>query len=323
MVADSQALSEHPLFALAPSPAFSLDGICFAAGQGGMWKTSDAGDTWHRILSIPAADEPIPITALTVSPTFSRDQMVFAAIPGAIGQSRDGGGSWDFVPLPMPAPIVSSLAMSPDFGEDGVAFAGTMEDGTFRTDDHGNSWLPWNFGLLDQTVLAVAVSPRFADDRVVYAGTSSGLYRSINRGRSWRFIDAKMNCPTILSLAVTTNDDAGHRAVLAGTEANGLLRLGRSEATLARLADAALPESIEAMTCDSIAKQGSLVLVFGEGRAAYSATDGATWKSLTDLPIDINEISAVSPIVDAGSGLMLFIGTDEGQVHRVALPRAR
>jgi photosystem II stability/assembly factor-like uncharacterized protein len=115
--------------------------------------------------------------------------MLFAGTPGAVLRSEDSGLTWKISRLPEPGPVVTALAFSPNFADDGTAFAGTDEDGIFITTNQGATWTVWNFGLLDPNILTLAVSPGFKHDQKVFAGVSSGLFYSQNRGRSWQPID--------------------------------------------------------------------------------------------------------------------------------------
>jgi photosystem II stability/assembly factor-like uncharacterized protein len=318
----AQPFMVGPMLAFAASAEFARDGTAFAAGEGGLLRTNNHGTTWTSIRLNPSSDQPIATTAVAVSPSFDSDGTAFTAIPGGIGRSQDGGDTWQFTALPLPSPLVSSIAISPIFTDDGIAFAGTIEDGIFRTDDYGRSWLPWNFGLYDHSVLAVAVSPHFTRDGLVFAGTSSGLYRSTNRGRSWRPIAAETDCPAILALAALSGDGA-NPVLFAGTEEKGLLRLDHSDAVLERIADPALPETVQAIAYSPIVNEAGLLLVSSEDRAAFSTNAGATWTALHDLPAGIEDITAVSPPLESNDGPVIFIGTSDGQIHRIALNGVR
>ncbi len=64
----------------------------------------------------------------------------------------------------------------------GTLYAGTRDQGVFRSADAGATWEPASRGLQQLDVRALAVDPR----GVVYAGTSSGaVFRSTDQGRIW------------------------------------------------------------------------------------------------------------------------------------------
>ena len=92
--------------------------------------------------------------------------------------------------------LVRALALSPDFSDDGVAFAGgwrqgpsgtTRGYGIVRTADHGQTWSavfdspPWT----QLAVFDLAISPAFATDGTAFAATDGGLLRTRDRGNTW------------------------------------------------------------------------------------------------------------------------------------------
>lgn len=78
-----------------------------------------------------------------------------------------------------------ALALSPAFGRDETAFAGT-DSGIFRSTNGGRAWREVDFPGDLAPVLSLALSPRFAHDGLLWAGTEScGLYRSTDRGHAW------------------------------------------------------------------------------------------------------------------------------------------
>jgi len=81
-------------------------------------------------------------------------------------------------------PLISALATSPNFADDGTILAGSIEDGVFCSMDRGVQWAAWNFGLLDLHVLCMALSPHFGRDETVFVGTETGLFRSTNGGHA-------------------------------------------------------------------------------------------------------------------------------------------
>lgn len=204
------------VFAFAASPSGSA---FYAACSNGLYRSGDGGMTW-RSLKLPTSDgSALACTALAAA----GERSLFAAVQGAILRSSDGGGAWFTAAFPTPPPLFSCLALSPDYERDGMMLAGTLEDGIFSSNDRGVTWQPWNFGLFDLTALCLALSPDFATDETVYAGTETGLYRSENGGRAWRFTAFPSDKAPLLSLAIMQNDCGGKR-IFAGTENHGILR---------------------------------------------------------------------------------------------------
>jgi photosystem II stability/assembly factor-like uncharacterized protein len=260
------------IIGLAPSPEFRRDGICFAAHHSGLLKTDDHGTSWQSLYSAFAPEfGSFSSTAVAVSASFVRAGTVLAAIPGGIGRSDDAGKTWRFSRLQLPPPLITSLALSPDFEHDGRAFAGSLQDGVLKTDDGGASWHAWNAGLIDREVLSLAISPRFPMNQTVFAGTGTGVFGSRNAGRSWQPRDIPVGDSAILCLAVRENG-----VVFGGTEDAGLWRSLDHGEHWHRVGRDLLPEEIRSVVL--VMAQG--LVVIGEGIVVQSDDDGDTWTEL-------------------------------------------
>ena len=184
------ALNDY-VYWLAGSDEFSQKGtgICFAARTSGLYRSEDGGLTWHPAYASLGINEPLPTMAVATPGDFETEQSVFAGVIGGILRSRDGGISWESIQLPAPPPAIVAMIASPNYPQDGMLFAGTMEDGVLCSADRGRHWVAWNFGLFDLNVLCFGISPNFASDETLFAGTQTGLFRSTNGGRAWREVD--------------------------------------------------------------------------------------------------------------------------------------
>lgn len=191
------------IYALVAAP----DGKIFAARKTGLYISEDEGATWRDALVSLRLESPLAVTALALAP----DSTLFAGIAGGVMTSLNAGQTWEGVLLPAPPPTISALSVSPNFVNDGLIIAGTLDDGIYRSTDRGKTWSAGNFGLLDYRVLAVAILP----DQSLIIGTETGLFRSVNGGRSWQDVDF----PYVFVLSVTRAPDG---SVYAGTEAHGL-----------------------------------------------------------------------------------------------------
>ncbi len=305
------------VFALAASPNFARDGICFAARASGLYRSVDGGATWQPSYNALKLTEELSTPATVVSPDFVSDRSVFAGVAGAILRSHDAGETWYLSMLPTPPPVVSCLVVSPDYIQDGVLFAGTMEDGVFRSSDRGDHWVRWNFGLLDLHILVLAVSSGFARDETLLAGTESGIFRSTNGGRAWREVAFPQDQAPVMSLAISPACSASQDGILfAGTDINGLYASRDRGRTWRRLGEDVLRDSVNAvLLAPDFSRTPSVLAVTSSG--IFVSTDaGDTWKAFTaDIPPEESVVA-----VNAPGGFMpgapLLLGLSNGMVLR-------
>ena len=119
-------------------------------------------------------------------------------------------------------------------------FAGTM-DGVFRLSDNGDVWIPVNAGLtaphndpeaikkamaksgtpplpigkltIDRRIDSLAIS-----GETLYMGMVNGLFRSVDKGKSWAQIGSELMKSSVSALAVSVS------ALYAGTFGGGVFR---------------------------------------------------------------------------------------------------
>lgn len=208
-----------PLNQLLADSVFALTAAAdalYAARTSGLYRSRDGGASWQNVSAAVAGGDAVAVTALAAA-----GSTVIAGATGAIFRSDDGE-NWQVAPLASPPPTVVALAVSPDFERDGIAAAGTADDGIFVSADRGATWIPWNFGLVDPHVNALAFSPDFGADHTICAGTESGVFRSQNGGRSWRETAFPLERAPVLSLGLRAADQ--RLTLYAGTERHGLFR---------------------------------------------------------------------------------------------------
>lgn len=304
--------------ALAVSPRFARDSVCFAARNSGLYRSDDAGQSWQFAYRSLLLDAPLTTTAVVVSPEFDTDHTVFAGAHGGVLRSLDGGATWQITMLPSPPPLVTSLAISPNFANDGVVFAGTLEDGVFRSDNRGSSWAAWNFGLLDLNVLSMAISPTFERDEMLFAGTGSGLFRSTNGGRAWREVDLPVEFTAMLSLAIASVDDNASM-VFAGTEDHGLLASDNGGRAWRRLGEDVLQDAVNSIVPAPRFSASPDMLVLLSDMLVLSRDAGESWAVCLLDDGDAPGIAAVAAPLGLGPGAPLLVGLIDGGVLRQSL----
>jgi photosystem II stability/assembly factor-like uncharacterized protein len=188
------------------------DTFYFGAAGGGVWKSDNAGRTWHSIFD----QEPASVGAIAVAA--SDPKIIYVgtgqitsrydiAAGEGVFKSTDGGISWHSVGLentkyigaiwvdPHNADVVMVAAL-------GHAFGANPERGVFRSEDGGKSWQKTLFVSADTGAVDIAVDPQ--DSNVVFAsvwqmrfrpwlsyftpdvGSESGIYKSVDGGQTWK-----------------------------------------------------------------------------------------------------------------------------------------
>ncbi|MBT9312011.1 WD40/YVTN/BNR-like repeat-containing protein [Leptothoe kymatousa] len=183
---------------LAISPSFNQDGTVLASGFNGLFKTTNQGDDWTQLDTLPGD---IPM-ALALSPDYATDNtLVAVTYVGEAYMSANGGDSWTPMAQGLELPFFTdqfepiernddprrfqSLAFSPNYGQDKTLFATILNNGVLRyTQNKG-----WKLQRFEgwERALAIAPSPNYGQDKTVFVGTQAGrVYRSDNGGKSFK-----------------------------------------------------------------------------------------------------------------------------------------
>jgi ligand-binding sensor domain-containing protein len=148
------------------------------------------------------------IAAITID---SSGDYIAASTPtdgsGRIHVSRTRGASWE----PSPADVgsnVHALATAPN----GHIFAGSSNDGVFRSTDRGATWTPT--GLTKSYIAAIAVAP----NGDIYAGTDQVVQRSTDDGATWTASTTGLSGPPEAIVALSSG------SILVGTYEQGVFK---------------------------------------------------------------------------------------------------
>jgi photosystem II stability/assembly factor-like uncharacterized protein len=305
-------------FALAASPNYARDQICFAGYGSGLYRSEDGGTTWQYAYQDLNPPEPLATLAVAVSPDFERDRAVFAGVAGGVLRSVDGGKGWQVAAFASASsPLVCSLVISPAYARDGTLLAGTFEDGVFRSANRGHNWTAWNFGLLDLSVLGMAISPGFGEDETLFVATESGVYTSTNAGRAWREVEAfAPQWAPVLSLALSPGYPQDG-TLFAGTESRGLLRSRDRGANWEQLGDELAVDAVNITILSPEYPDKPDLLVLVGNRLLISRDDGQSWSDWGDgVNIETDVASVIAPLgLDPGAPLL--VGLAEGGVLAV------
>ena len=262
----------------------------YAAKQSGLYRIGAGGEERNLYQSwLP--DQDLPTLAIA-----NAGNLLLAGINGGVARSEDGGRNWEARQFRAPAPLVTCLALSPGFEDDGCALAGAFEDGVFRSTDGGETWRAVNHGLFDHSIYALALSPHFAADGIAYVGAGSGIYRSENGGRLWWDLTMPAGDETVLSLALAESG-----ALYAGCETQGLLRSSDGGETWDTLL-----ETDGAVNSLLLTASGAIVAQVDDG-ALISRDDGASWSEVEAANVDCMALAA--------DGRTLLVAMTDGRIE--------
>lgn len=199
-----------PFFVLSLLVDPSNPAVVYAAGVGGVSRSSTGGGDW-----VPLNDGLFEIViALAIDPT--APATLYAATPGrGVFKTTNGGALWSPVNAGLPAADDTSvLALALDPAAPATLYAGIENGGVFKTVDGGTTWAAADVGLKGLNVVSVVVDPVVPG--VVYAGTRfDGVFTSTNGGASWAPTNVGLFSPFVRTLAVEPG------RLYAGTDANG------------------------------------------------------------------------------------------------------
>jgi len=130
------------------------------------------------------------IICLTISKTFSEDETLFAGVDSGIFRSTNGGRAWREVDFPIDLAPVLSLALSPNYRNDGTLFAGTESQGLYHSVDNGRNWIRIGEEDIPDTVNALLLSPEFPDKGDILTLIHDKLLLSEDSGQSWSELKA-------------------------------------------------------------------------------------------------------------------------------------
>jgi photosystem II stability/assembly factor-like uncharacterized protein len=191
-----------------------------AATTSGLLLSENDGNQWREAGGDLSG---VPILTVCISPSYSTEKQVWVGTSGGIAYSHDLT-TWTLASLPQENIVVNTLAASPNFTQDGILLAGTLDYGVLRSVSRGSHWHTRNYGILDIGVLCLAVSPQFERDETALVGTSTGIYRTPNKGLAWResaLPDEEEESIQSIAFSPSYTKDG---LILAGSEAGRLLR---------------------------------------------------------------------------------------------------
>ena len=175
----------------------------------GMWKSTDAGKTWHHI----GLEDTVKIDSILVDPT-NPNLVIVSALGdathhgGGVYRSTDGGQTWTNVLKP--AGYDGTRQVAYDFDDPSIMLADTQGTGgfhfgppskkkpkpplVFKSTDEGLTWHQMKIPPFPGRV-AVAIAMHTHGQRIYIVGNNiekgSGLFRSDDGGATWQHMAGK------------------------------------------------------------------------------------------------------------------------------------
>lgn len=166
--------------AILASPSYNSDHTVFIGAQGGIYKSSDSGDTWTQVYTT------YKVNALAASPAYATDHTLFGgAYLSGFYKSTDSGATWVQSNTGLGNTMIFSLAVSPAFATDRTIYAGLYANGVYKSTDGGATWSATNAGIDTVHGNSLAISPAFVTDRTLFVVAGNRLYRSTDAGSTW------------------------------------------------------------------------------------------------------------------------------------------
>lgn len=290
------------------------DQTVFLAMPGeGLYISRNKGETWSR--SLDGLDNDY-VRTIDLSNNYLIDQTVFiGASFGMIFKSVDQGVSWTRVNQAKKVAIygrnlqdkqIRSLALSPNFANDGIIFSGTSA-GLFYSNDSGVKWEKVTEGLTISTIRTISISPNFANDGIVFAGTNNtGIFKTVNAGETWMQANFGLDNLKIWMIDISPNF-VNDQTVFATGKA-GLYKSVDGGSIWKPLSRDSFKGVIQAVDISENFKEDSTLFIATTDGAFKSINAGETWKNISGnyFQSRILEISTSPNFVNDQT---IFIGT--------------
>ncbi len=300
----------------------------FAGGDGGVYRSTDNGNSWKMLPGSPAG-----AVAFAVS-----GSNLFAGFDG-VYLSTDSGTTWSYSGL-MGYQNVTAFAV---IGT--TIFAGTDDSGVFRSTNNGTNWVAVNSGLqkdywgdigartfavIGKNIFVDAVGGIFlstnngeswsetssdiSSSLLTVMGTNlfaggNGVYRSTNNGVNWKEVKSGLTDTLVFALV------AYGTTLFAGTLYDGVFRSTDSGDSWTK-ADSGLPIN---PYVQAFAESGTSLFSSVSGLGLFRSSDtGTSWKASSNGLVGMSVTALVSDgtnlygVEEGGASTGICVSTDSG-----------
>lgn len=206
--------------------------------------------------------------------------------------------------------LVYSLAMSPNFAQDGICFA-ARRSGLYCSDDGGITWRTTYDSLHLESPLAtmaVVVSPDFESDRNVFAGAQGGILQSYDGGQNWHVATLPSPPPVVSALVISPNYTQDG-TLLAGTLEDGVFRSADRGSHWSAWNFGLLDLSVLCMAISPDFAHDETLFVGTESGVFRSTNGGRAWREVS-FPTEFAPVLSLALSPDYANDGVLFAGTE-------------
>jgi photosystem II stability/assembly factor-like uncharacterized protein len=311
----------------------NINFVYAGAAQGGIWKTTDSGNTWTPLTDTQAS---LAIGSMTLDPenhltiyvgTGEENNSGDSYYGAGILKSTDGGSTWTNIPGPFAGgrgggARIGGIAVSPTNSQIVLAAIGCCapnNSGVYRSADGGNTWTQV---LSVNGAQAYNVIFDTVNSNNVYASIdNNGVYRSTDAGATWGADNGTGSSALPsggstgrVALAMDPNSTSTLYAGVTDNASNALLGLYKTTnagSTWTQLTNAPNYCGGQCWYDNVIAVMpgnSNVIFAGGDGRTplAQSTDGGNTWTVYTSIHPDLHAL-AFTP-----NGQQLYIGNDGG-----------
>jgi len=298
---------------LSLSPDFASDGTLFAAAYGGgIYRSTDHGDTW-----VPASTglrSTFNGGAIAVSPAYSQDHAVFVGMYGDLTATTRNGNAWFALQVnPQDTIFPRSIAISSDFANDGTLFFTSGMHGTYpvyKSVDSAASFTPIDPGFTNPR--CIVVSPDYSTDRTVYAGALSGVYRSQDGGSTWEHLG--MDGHGLFTIDISPNFTADG-VLFVGTLDDGVFKTSDRGLTWTEANNGLDEPVIESLSLSPAYGTDGTLFAAAKSRGVFKSTDGGgSWQA---MGLEGTFLRAVEVSPDFPTDQTVFLGAWDGVYRSV------
>lgn len=278
----------------------------YVSGAMGVYKSTDAGDTWTAVLSGQ------PFFCLAIDP--SAPDIVYAGANTAVYKSSNGGATWTAFGAGLQSgEAVLALAVHPTISL--IVYAGQEDGGVRKSVDGGNNWT--GLGPIvgsppgDLVAQSLAIDPASPDTVYVGGFTVNGgfsVYKSTDGGANWS------STPLTALVTALALDASTPATLLAGT-VDGIARTTNAATSWSFENAGLVNTAVIDVALD--ATPGTVYSAREFSGVSRSTDGGASWEPTLPIPFDRLRSLAADPTVSGtlyGGSLLdgVFKSTDAG-----------